>query len=945
MLDCPSCSRQIPADSRLCPYCGAALGSEVYTQTVPQAKEGPATPERPSDSALGSSSIGHGRFLPGTMLSERYRIVSLLGEGGMGEVYRADDLELCQSVALKFLPPQVATDAATLERFRGEVRTARQIAHPNVCRVYDIAQEKDQYFLSMEHVDGEDLSVVLRRMGRPSKEKALQIARQLCAGLAAAHQNGILHRDLKPANVMIDGRGRVRITDFGLAGLAGSFQGQDIRAGTPAYMAPEQAAGKEVSVRSDVYSLGLVLYELFTGHRLFDAATVAELAQQRSAASSAAPSRVADDIDPAIERAIQRCLEADPADRPASVLAVLASLPGADPLAAALAAGETPLPELVAASGEVGALHPAVALVLAGVVALGVVLTAWSNDNVRAITAHTRLDHPPVVLAARAAECLERFGYDQRPVDTAYQLYYDLGYVEHLDNTDESSTRWERLAAPQPATVGLWYRHSGRRLVSTRRDGLVKADDSPRLMPGDAVVRVSAAGDLLSLRALRPALDADDAKRGEPFNWSIAFDLAGLDFERFTPVASCYAASHIACDARWAWSGPYRDNEGLTVRVEAASLRGWPVALTLLDPWERRDAHQRDDRKVDAQGDGSQEDDAQGGRLTKGESPEQPQSKPSPDAAMSGEAISRLSQQIVLFAALVGAGTLAVRNVRRGRGDRRSALRLAMFCTALNLLAWLVMAHHAGGSHMTRMAYGTGIALYGGAVAYALYLALEPFMRRRMPELLVSSTRLLAGRWRDPLVGRDILVGLAASGGISAIAMFSFVMDEAATGTPPRVGAPPAECLQSVGLLGGILASATAMGGVVGALFLCSIFSFLLATLRRRWLVVLVVCVLLTGWNTELYDVDSRTAVVDLSCAVALALLMTVVLARFGLLSLFACFVGATFYSLLPVTFRTDAWYAPGAYAVAAVLLGIAVAAYRIASAGAPLLKDDLART
>jgi serine/threonine protein kinase len=158
----------------------------------------------------------HGRFLPGTVFGERYRIIELLGRGGMGEVYRADDLDLGQAVALKFLPASVAQDEIALARLRSEVRLARQISHPNVCRVFDIGHLDGQYFLSMEYVDGEDLASVLRRMGRPSREKALQIARQICAGLRAAHENGVLHRDLKPANIMIDGRGRVRLMDFGL---------------------------------------------------------------------------------------------------------------------------------------------------------------------------------------------------------------------------------------------------------------------------------------------------------------------------------------------------------------------------------------------------------------------------------------------------------------------------------------------------------------------------------------------------------------------------------------------------------------------------------------------------------------------------------------------------------------------------------------------------------
>jgi serine/threonine protein kinase len=199
---------------------------------------------------------------------DRYRIVEMLGRGATGEVYRADDLRLGQPVALKFLPPHLAENEGARARIRNEVRVARQVSHSNVCRVYDIAEADGEAFISMEYVDGEDLRSVLRRLGRPSREKACEIARQLCAALAAAHEMGVLHRDLKPENIMIDGRGRVRITDFGLASFQRELEERAL-AGTPAYTAPELFAGAQASTRSDLYALGAVLYELFTGRAAF----------------------------------------------------------------------------------------------------------------------------------------------------------------------------------------------------------------------------------------------------------------------------------------------------------------------------------------------------------------------------------------------------------------------------------------------------------------------------------------------------------------------------------------------------------------------------------------------------------------------------------------------------------------------------------------------------
>ena len=292
-------------------------------------------------SVSSSSSSSHpeeGRFVPGTLLGGRYRIIALLGRGGMGEVYRATDLTLGQSVALKFLPEEAARDQRLLERFHGEVRVARQVSHPNVCRVYDIGEVEGMPFLSMEYVDGEDLSSLLLRIGRLPAHKALETSSKICAGLAAAHDRGIIHRDLKPANIMMNKRGEVLIMDFGLAALAGELSGTEARNGTPAYMAPEQLKGTEVTARSDIYALGLLLYELFTGKRPYDGATVQKLLEQQETAQLTSMTSIAADIDPGVERAIRRCLDPDPSKRPATARAVAAALPGGDALAAALAA-------------------------------------------------------------------------------------------------------------------------------------------------------------------------------------------------------------------------------------------------------------------------------------------------------------------------------------------------------------------------------------------------------------------------------------------------------------------------------------------------------------------------------------------------------------------------------------------------------------------------------
>ncbi len=342
MERCQQCGSEVESAAPFCSQCGSALrkssagssGADAATTVALASGDAPtySSPPKPSSFRSPSHPSGdEGRFAPGILIAERYRILSLLGRGGMGEVFRADDLTLGQPVALKFLPDSMI-DESMLERFRNEVRIARRISHPNVCRVYDIGETDNQVFLSMEYVDGEDLSSLLRRIGRLPRDKALEIARKICAGLAAAHDKGVLHRDLKPSNIMLDARGEVLIMDFGLAGLAHEID--DVRSGTPAYMAPEQLVGKDVTARSDIYALGLLLYELFTGKRAFEGSTYDEIVRVRRESTPHHISTLVRDLDPAVKLVILRCLEEEPELRPSSAMIVSAALPGGEYLIA-----------------------------------------------------------------------------------------------------------------------------------------------------------------------------------------------------------------------------------------------------------------------------------------------------------------------------------------------------------------------------------------------------------------------------------------------------------------------------------------------------------------------------------------------------------------------------------------------------------------------------------
>ena len=252
-------------------------------------------------------------FVPGDVFAGRYRMVTRLGRGGMGDVWRADDLVLETPVALKLIR---STSAEARAAILNEVRLARRITHPGICRVFDVGEADDGVFFSMELVGGEDLATLLRRVGRLPSERVREIGRELCSALAAAHAQGVLHRDLKPANLLIDLKGAARITDFGIA-IAHADSPAPTLAGTPAYMAPEQLSlGATLSERTDLYALGLVLYELLVG-----------TAAPRSATGKfPPPSRLVPAVDRQLERVIMKALSADPADRPESALAMAESL-------------------------------------------------------------------------------------------------------------------------------------------------------------------------------------------------------------------------------------------------------------------------------------------------------------------------------------------------------------------------------------------------------------------------------------------------------------------------------------------------------------------------------------------------------------------------------------------------------------------------------------------
>jgi predicted Ser/Thr protein kinase len=901
---CPSCSHPVPASARYCAGCGAQVDlASTPTGTAPRGpvavrsagagvSRPPSAPrESPSSGARISSGVASdARFPPGTLVGGRYRVVGLIGRGGMGEVYRADDLTLGQPVALKFLPEALQEDPERRDRFFNEVRMARQVTHAAVCRVHDVGEVDGHLFLSMEYVDGEDLGSLLRRVGRLSSDKSVEIARQLCAGIAAAHDKGVLHRDLKPENVMLDGRGRVRITDFGLAGLSDAIRGGDVRSGTPAYMAPEQLEGREVTVRSDIYSLGLVLYELFTAKRAFTGRTMAELVRQHRDSEMASPSTVVDGLDPAVESAILRCLEKDPADRPPSALAVAAALPGGDPLAAALAAGETPSPEMVAALAAAEGMAPAKALACAAMVVAAMVAVPLLGRGLQ-LPSTVPLPRSPAALEDRAAEFVRQLGYTEPPADEARGWGLDMDHMQWAIKSDPSPARWKGFPTNDPPFLIFWYRSSPRPLTSPLTSGRVSHFQPPLNVSGMTQVQLDTLGRLIALFAVPPQVvdpTAGAAPRGDP---RLLFGMASLDFARFHPVTPKWLPD-VYADERGAWEGPYTARE-YPIRVEAAWYRGRPVYFEIVSPWSR---------------------------------PQRAQPfQFSPRQNMG----ARIGLVIVMVVMAV-AGLLARRHLKMGRGDRRGATRVAAFALVVGLVAWALEADHVAelGGEMGLILRGASGRLMIAAFMWVLYVALEPFVRRRWPRTLVSWTRLLAGRFRDPLVARDILVG-AAGGALGALIFY-------ATDNLPRgLGLVPAtpwfwvelDPLLGMGytaaeILGKVLASvAVGLGLVLLLLFFWSI-------LRREWLAAAAL-VLVTAAQPLLFS-DAPWWIVA-PAAIALRAIPVFLALRFGVLATIASFVVSILLAEMPLAADLTTWAGVPAIAVfvtigALVLYGVQTA-------------------
>jgi serine/threonine-protein kinase len=911
---CRSCRQPIADTARFCPACGTSVDAAHQPTafadndvTVAPERAASARPSRapsrprsspPSSGRLASASGSQARFETGTILADRYRIVGRLGQGGMGEVYRADDLTLGQPVAMKFLTESLETDPARLAQLHNEVRLARQVAHKNVCRVYDVGEADGRPFLTMEYVDGEDLASLLRRIGRLPEDKGLALARQLCAGLAAAHERGVLHRDLKPANVMLDGNGDVRITDFGLAEVSGSTD--QLRAGTPAYMAPEQLAGRPATIQSDLYALGLVLYEIFTGRRALTGTTIGELVQQQQQFDTAVtkPTAIVKDLTPAIERTILRTLEREPDQRPRSALSVAASLPGGDPLAAALAAGETPSPEMVAAAGERTAVAHTHAIVGAAVTLALITLAAILSPQ-RVTLSRAAIGKSPDVLIDRAHQVLARLGYEPRVMASHWEFVLDDDLVRYsLEYPDRA--RHENLFIKRPGGLLFSFRTSPRALVPLSPVGNISLVDPPFEISDMTAIVMDPAGRLLTFAAVPPQKEVA-GERVVPTDWPTMFQFAGLDMARFHSVTPEWLPRGLA-DMRAAWEGTIPESER-PLRVEAASWHGRPIYFQTIWAWTRPTRMEQ-----------------------AGES--------------AGARYANVVAEVITMGLLGGALLLARRNMRAGRGDPKGAMRLATAAVFAQLIAWACNDPHVGNpsQEINRFFESLGESLFAGGVLYVMHLAVEPAMRRHWPDSLLGWTRLLRGELVDARVGRDALLGLG-TGALISLLIFSRDPLNRLFGVPyPVASFGNTRYFEGLHYVVGFLFSLMVFQTVFNSMWFILTIVGLKRLFRRMWIVGIAATAAFTFLAARDLFIDAPGLLsINFTIAFIVVGILTVLAIHVGLLATVLAFAAVFALTATPWTFDTSAWYFQESALAFLVLAGLTVcAAYAAIRTKAP---------
>jgi serine/threonine-protein kinase len=548
---------------------------------------------------------------------------------------------------------------------------------------------------------------------------------------------------------------------------------------------------------------------------------------------------------------------------------VAGALPGGDPLAAALAAGETPSPQMVAASGETSGPRPrvAVACLASVIVALGLVVFLGIHYSG---LEKMRLELTPEVLTQKAREIIARLGYSERPIDSATGLDYDNDLKDSVEKNEKPHPNWEAVLAGRPSLLRFWYRQSPDHMMAEGfqdqllNPGIVGRDDPPTILSGMINLELDPQGQLTFFQAIPPQKESTGAQ-GPAFDWNVLFAAAGLDQTKLQK-AEPHWNSLAAADTRMAWTGMWPGNSR-ALRVEAASWHGKPVFFSLIGDW------------------------------TKANRMKNPE-----DSA--GKRETQVVTLALILALLLGATYLARRNLRQGRGDREGAFRLASLMFAMEMLLWLCRGHLVPGLETLGLfviAVSTGLFVSG--TTWVLYLALEPWVRRRWPQAIISWSRLLSGQFRDPLVGRDILLGVML--GVLWILIFQIrAIPMFQMGSSPGLASTEY-------LIGG----RTALGiwlmqipvSILGTLQFFFLLLGLKVVMRKDWLATMAfiaIFALPRGLTSSYPTVEVPTQILVYAIAV-------LIVYRFGLVPLACAIFTVNMMANLPFTADLSAWYMP----------------------------------
>jgi len=461
-MKCPKCQTENPTESKFCSNCATSLSVSERSQ-----EDTPETQFLPILS-----------LTPGTTFAGRYRVIEELGRGGMGQVYRVYDSSLNEEIALKIIRPDIASDTEALERFRNELKLARKISHKNVGRMYELMEENDAQYITMEYVPGEDLKSMIRMMGRMSPGQTAAIAKQVCEGLAEAHRLGVVHLDIKPSNIMIDKQGYAHIMDFGIARLVKSKGKPEagLTVGTPEYMSPEQAEGKDTDPRSDIYSLGIVLYKMLTGKLPFKGDTPLSTAMKHCHEAPENPKNINPLIPNDLNDLVLKCLEKDKEKRFQTIKQLLAELTVIEesiPTTDKKTPGDSsPTSKEITVSFRLNKLLvPILALLVVAAVTIGIMSFLPSKDTIQhsvaVVAFENKTGEPSYDYLQKAIPNLLITGLEQSKYlkVTSWEQMHDLLKLEGMEETD---------SAQQEQAYDLYQREGIEYIV---QGGFTKADN------------------------------------------------------------------------------------------------------------------------------------------------------------------------------------------------------------------------------------------------------------------------------------------------------------------------------------------------------------------------------------------------------------------------------------------------------------------------------------